>query len=286
MEPIESEPASFDVLQKDHALTILMDYAAATRRGWTAIQKEILSIYEKLPKNETPPNRQDFEAWARRDTIIGDQKFRWVYRFLTHPKTLARPEFAHAKSLLHPLHNVLRVGRVLGELFSSTGGAVGFLERDEEVADANYEKMSGLYAVQNGGPKEYWAFNRIGAEKFLVVQHFWIDTLDIGHSAVWNMHREAGFMILNQPVQCHMKDILTGEYRPHLFSIAMDEGLAHMAGDYLFYSAVEGAMRYSTEKDFRKAVKGGILSSIKELSSINDEKIEEFVEFFKWSVPV
>jgi hypothetical protein len=46
--------------------------------------------------------RQDLEAWALAKVALSDRKFELVHRFLTHPDTLARPEFADAIALKNP----------------------------------------------------------------------------------------------------------------------------------------------------------------------------------------
>ncbi len=212
-------PSAFDRLTKDHALKILQDYSASTRRKWQSIRKEILSYSSvKASKRASLLSRQDLENWARGDSVIGDAKFARVYEFLTHPDTLARPEFARAAALLEPRHHLFRIGRALAEFYSDFDSAIGKarifeppLSREEIEACADL--MSGIYTGTHGSDQICLVLERIPTERFYVAHYLVSATGFRGASADWNLDRHSGFATVGSAITVHLKGVVVSHTR-------------------------------------------------------------------------
>lgn len=111
-----NERGAFTSLQKGRALLILLDYSDRTGKKWSGICSEIMSLVGGAATLEAPLlTRQDLEAWASGRSQLGDEKFAFVFGFLTHPQTLQRKEFSKANSIL--IEDRLKAyTRILGEL--------------------------------------------------------------------------------------------------------------------------------------------------------------------------
>lgn len=96
------------------------------------------------------PNRQDLETWAVRNFIIGDHKFKWIYRFLTHPETFGRPEFQHAAVLLNPHSDLLRLGRALAEICVSISESNNYSSENSKEISERLSGVQGVYEEENG----------------------------------------------------------------------------------------------------------------------------------------
>lgn len=116
---LKKERVTFTSLQKGRALLILLNYSEGTGKKWSAICSEIMRLVGDAATLEAPLlTRQDLEAWASGRSQLGDDKFSFVYNFLTHPESLEREEFSKANSLI--LSDKVRAyTKVLNELVGS-----------------------------------------------------------------------------------------------------------------------------------------------------------------------
>lgn len=119
-EPAPSNRA-FPLFLKERALKILSDYHRSTKRGWHKIRNEIIEVTD-APETDSRPLlvRQDLESWYCRKSVIGDEKFKWVYWFLLSDAANNRPELAHSRSVLL-CEEEIRIGDAINSFYQKQG---------------------------------------------------------------------------------------------------------------------------------------------------------------------
>ena len=113
--PEDAKPRTFDRGVKDAALKILTDYGRASGKKWTKIHDEIAATLG-MPIDDKRLTRQDLTAWSN-GSEFGNEKFRFVYEFLTLPDVLAHPEFVKAAAILQPALHARTMGRLMARFF-------------------------------------------------------------------------------------------------------------------------------------------------------------------------
>lgn len=79
--------AEAPLVEKNTALKLLCDYKRQMGWGWTRVRNQIIDV-TGAPATETAPilSRQDLEEWEKRNTNLGESKYKWVRMFLLNPK--------------------------------------------------------------------------------------------------------------------------------------------------------------------------------------------------------
>jgi hypothetical protein len=290
----DTHTRAFDPLIKEHALKILIDYSASTRRKWTAIMKEIFAVSSHKPTSSAPLlTRQDLESWARGDSVLGDEKFRYVFEFLTHPATLARPELAHASALTDPFYRLLRVGRVLGEFYSDFDNSPFIGHRglfspqaSPDETNARADAMCGIYVGTHRDRATCLSLERIQSEAFFIA-HLFTSPTGFSDAADWNLDRYSGYATADRRFLVHLKGVLVSFTRvfsllpprdqdpPQYIDVLSDE-LADKALETLLWSNMEYTKKrlpYINPFDFSFR-----------LSRSKDKTLRDLVDTFRWRV--
>src|SRR5690606_16858099 len=97
-----------------------MDYSLSSGHRWYRIRNEIINVLGIEASDRNPLlSRQDLEHWAEGKSVLGDEKFKLVYAFLTHPTSLKRPEFSRFQLLFGGIQQARRVGTAMTEFFGA-----------------------------------------------------------------------------------------------------------------------------------------------------------------------
>jgi hypothetical protein len=292
-----SPPRGFDPFVKDHALKILMDYSGSTKRKWTTIRKEILSVASVQPSERAPLlTRQDLESWARGDSVLGDDKFRLVFEFLTHPTTLARPEFAHATILMEPFHRLLRVGRALAEFYSDFANSswigrpqpFGAARAEPAAIETRAAAICGTFVGVYRGQSVCLSLERIGSESFFVAHYLASPGNLESWDSDWNLDRYSGYATVGGNFTVHLKGVLVSltrtlglllpreQEQPQYIDVISDE-IMHKASETIFWSNMEYTKKrlpYINPFDYSFR-----------LSRSNSEALSNLIDVVRWRVP-
>jgi hypothetical protein len=274
-----SSRRSYDLFLKEHALKILIDYARATGKKWSTIRNEVLAFSSVQPTPDYQMiSRQDFESWARGDSVLGDSKFSHVYRFLTHPDTLARPELAHASILQEQMHLLVRTGRVLDEFFG-----VPPLKTKGKVYESNL--LEGLYSAQYEGKLLYLSLTRIREERVLIAHLLEPQAAEAPNGDNWNTSRKSGFVTVGKTPIVHLKDVSTRQSEAFPFNITLK-----MPGKYTLSIIHPKYVLDALEEMSRGIMIFGRIRSarfdqcILEFVKTSEPHIEKMIDRFKWRV--
>ena len=276
MQIAAEEPVAFDTLVKDNALKLLLDYSSSTGKKWEAIRKEILSVAEAdFTENAPILTRQNLEGWAARRGELGDDKFKWVYRFLTHRDTLARPEFKDAHRLMQTNFVLLSVGRVLHEVHGSP-----LFSFSEEQLD----QVCGLYTLEHEMMPSYALYLvRPSREQFLVA-HFltrWNRKTEEGD---WDVFRRSGFATFGNNKLLHAKYV-----DGSLSSLMYFKTIKNNIGDFdqiriIWHDLNSQLLMY--DKDPPDELFRNPLDETHLLSRSDTSIFSDIIDNIKWSVPL
>ncbi|WP_316859219.1 hypothetical protein [uncultured Cohaesibacter sp.] len=177
----ESNPSgqkTFSIFEKNQALKILVDYSLVTGKKWQAILSEIFRVTGTQTTDHAPLlTRQDLEQWARRKNNIGDAKFQIIFNFLTHPETLARPEFSKASNL--EKHGATkRTGHAFEQFFDNHKNLYYLtLPERKEIRISEYmDKFEGYYSGTDPRGRWYLAVTRYPHTNFFRLPLFSLST--------------------------------------------------------------------------------------------------------------
>jgi len=120
----------FDLATKAAGLKALMDYSIQSGHRWHRIRNEIVSVLDVVVTDQSPLlTRQDLEHWAEGRSVIGDEKFRLIYEFLTHPTSLKRPIFLDFQKALGGTQQARRVGAAMAEFLGSESASSEIIKK-------------------------------------------------------------------------------------------------------------------------------------------------------------
>lgn len=284
--------AVYDLLLKNRALKLLIDYSAATRRGWTRIRNEIIDVTGAPATDQAPLlNRQDFEHWAD-GKVIGDEKFRYIFEFLTHPATLARPEFAKAADLLD--HNrLLRIGQAFGD-FLWDPSVSGFFRRippvplDPELVRRRIASFEGYFVGHEATRDLCLSLQRAEGQKFMVAHLFAWPRVRYGEPFDWEIHRWSGYCTVGSFMRAHLKGVLMRETRDlylmaHRAPKDAETPTFSLLNSGFVTQALDFAASAGGAQDRLKFVDPAKHTLVME--RVLGPEIETFVDQFRWMVP-
>ncbi|MBN9039341.1 MAG: hypothetical protein J0H53_25030 [Rhizobiales bacterium] len=187
---------------KERALKILQDYSLETGRKAHTIRREIIALVAPRESEESKLlTRQDLENWFRCVSVLGDNKFRLVFEFLTHPLTLERTDFRNAKSLLDPLGEIFDVGKGVSRFYGSQ------LNYTDYMSNEMLRRMlDGLYKVETRKFRIILSLNYIEGKEFMIAHC--LTSLVRGTSAD-PMFKVSGFATFGESILFHMRDART-----------------------------------------------------------------------------
>lgn len=207
--PDRTLPSTFSAFTKQQALRILLDYSASTGKKWQSIRREIMDQSSvKASGNATLLVRQDLEKWASGDSVLGDRKFARVYEFLTHPSTLARPEFFRAAALLGPRHNLLRTGGAISEFYNNLPMAFGDGLSSPKDPGARATAICGIYVGSSGEAEVCLSIEKWEKQDIFVAHYLESDTSFAAISDEWNIMRYSGYATFGSVSILHLKGVL------------------------------------------------------------------------------
>lgn len=232
-----TSPRAFSLSMKQRALGILLEYSASTGRKWQLICQEIMDRSSVAPSGKaTLLIRQDLEKWAN-GSVPGDRKFARVYEFLTHPATLARPEFKDAANLLDPFENTLRVGRALAEFYSDFRGSLatpGFGPVDRRRAEA----MCGTYVGYHRRKYVCLSVEQLDGDvhvaRLLTSPHRFEEA-----RGEWQGIVHSGYVTFGRPVIVHLRDVLLKETRTLSILASVEAHSLWIVSDEIVSAALE-----------------------------------------------
>ncbi|EFO28838.1 conserved hypothetical protein [Roseibium sp. TrichSKD4] len=290
-----AQASQHSLFVKNQALKILSDYSVSTGRKWQAIRSEIIGLL-KLEVTEEAPliTRQDLESWAKGKSIIGDIKFQHVYAFLTHPNTLARPEFSKAQDLIE-FGTIERFGSAFSEFFSDENFS-GYLHRrlssetpDQELIDQKLNTFVGVYLGQAEGHTFCLSLDRYKQEAFFVAHILkWPNDAE-RYQDDWNIERQSGFCTISNRIRLHVKDVaipLTEEF----FLIPNKEKLKdEIHGFAVLTPSIlkEASNSLLTEKFSGATRKLKFIDPDKhfiEILRTKDVQLHDFIDNFRWNI--
>lgn len=211
---------AYDLTLKRQSLKLLVDYSVATGRKWKYIRDEIIDV-TKAPATEHTPllTRQDLEAWVTGKSTLGDGKFQWVMKFLTHPSTLERPEFHRALDILNRDGALRRIGNAVTDLYFTQ--PVPDLPGEAKYLpgygyDENWPLIAGTYFWRHLKWNACLSLNTYERETFLIAHLLtwmnddedWVEPLTIGPRLNYFV-RYSGIATPGQIIRLHLKNPTT-----------------------------------------------------------------------------
>lgn len=286
---------SFSLSLKNRALKILIDYSLDTGKKWQAIRSEIMAVVEAGETDFAPLlTRQDLESWAAQKSTLGDDKFRLVLQYLTHPSTLARPEFDRAK-LLSIDGAIERHARVFDEFFTSFAAASLYFRASAlhdltpEIIAARKAAYEGLYVSRAGAWSICLSISPVErCDAFLAHLFTWPGsakppTLD------WNMMRFSGFSTIGGQIRLHLKGVVEHRVTQNYIAPHYDRATKRISTIDLLHSSFvseilgnqvrEGLDDASVRMRYYDA-----RPHIVRLEHTNDEALKNFVDQFRESL--
>lgn len=285
---------AYDLTLKRQSLKLLLDYSAATGRKWKHIRDEIIDVTQ-APATEHIPllTRQDLEAWARGDSTLGDGKFQWVMKFLTHPSTLERPEFHRALDILNRDGALRRIGNAVTDLYFTPPvpdlpGEARYLRR--YGYDESWPTIAGTYFWRHLQWNACLSLNTYERANFLIAHLLtwinddedWVEPLTIGPRLNY-YSRYSGIATPGQIIRLHLKNPTT--------QVALTAFAHHWTvEDTPVIGLMEGS-KY--QHPFTTATLAGLHEAYKEewkvqqqlfVRNDGDEETNKFIESFRYAV--
>lgn len=291
----ESEPQFYSQFVKDSALKILIDYQRDTGRMWQKIRTEIINV-TGVEVTEYAPiiTRQDLESWSSRKSIIGDEKFKWVFRFLTHPDTLARSEFSKAHDLMD-FGLIKRLGGAFQDFFDdhALSGYIRRIPLSEDIDSETIERrMQGFEGCFTGGDtdKDYClSLERFGEEGFFICHFFSWPVNGLGEVFDWDIDRFSGFCTIGNQIRLHAKGVTVATARDMYAVPKMDHDTDQIdALNIILHSLAFQAIENVVFDNFKAAHKR--LKYIDPtahtllLERTTDSQLTEFIDQFRWNI--
>lgn len=289
--------AVFPAHTKDRALKLLIDYKLATGRKWQRICSEILKTTDAPATSHAPIlTRQDLEAWERRNTILGDAKFKWVLAFLTHPATLERPEFARARDLLGG-GQIERIGGAFADFFSDHENSA-YIHRP--IADAaaspntgeeRLEGFEGCFIGQHDASDWCLSLQRYKREDFFVAHFFSWPQTKRGEPSDWEVDRWSGFCTIGNFMRIHTKGLTVPIFRdffahPHLAESAPRTDHISLIMGTLIYKAIEFAMFDNFNAAHKRMQYIAPDQHTVPLNREQDGELNAFIDHFRWNIAI
>lgn len=286
---------AFSTVVKNQALKILCDYSLTTGHKWQAILNEIFRVTGAEPTERAPiMTRQDLESWASRKSKLGDEKFRWVYAFLTHPDTLMRPEFAKAKDLLD--HGVIeRVGGAFEDFFGDHTMS-GYIRRiplgeyvDEETIERRMTGHEGRFTGSDTTRDYCLSLERYPNHNFFICHFFSWPISGFGESFDWDIERYSGFCTIGNQIRLNVKGVIVATARDIYAVPKVDHDsdridTVNLLLHSLIFQATENVVFDKFETAHRKLKYIDPLAHTLILNRTDDSQLSEFIEQFRWNV--
>lgn len=230
--------------------------------------------------------RQDLEQWASRRSTLGDAKFRIVFDFLTHPKTLARPEFSRANDLVS-LGAVKRTGQVFEDFFSC-------FKVPEFTLPANFTginlpkymaSLEGCYISTDGQEDICLSISQFPNSKFFICHLFTYPQQGLEGSTNWNMTRASGFLTLGNLARLHVRYISDCEASQMYLKPALSNPEKQVSEIMLIYEELSLDAIHSADKSRPgKSINPNKYAIFFE--RMPDKDIIQFIENFRWNVVI
>lgn len=290
-----ADQGAFSTLVKNQALKILDDYSLSTGRKWQAIRNEIVRTIGANATEASPLlTRQDLESWALRKSTLGDEKFKLVFEFLTHPKTLARPEFSEAKDLLD-FGVIERVGGVFADFFDGHAMS-GYIRRvpfpeeiDEATVDRRMSGFEGCFTGSDGEQDSCLSIERYRDASFFVCHFFSWPTNGLGEISDWDIERFSGFCTISNLVRLHTKGVMIPTVRDLYIVPQVDHDsdqidIVHLILDSLVSQSISNVLFGNFEAAHNRLKYVDPTSHTQTLQRAYDDQLTEFIDQFRWNI--
>ncbi len=286
---------AFSPFVKDQALKILDDYVLATGRKWQAIRSEIIKVTGAEVSERAPiVTRQDLESWAARKSTLGDTKFKLVFDFLTHPDTLARPEFTKAHDLVS-FGTIERVGGAFEDFFDdhAMSGYIRHIPLSENVDTGTVEqRMNGFEGCFTGSDEtqDYClSIERFRRNNFFICHFFSWPINGFGEIFDWDIDRFSGFCTIGNLIRLHTKGVMNSTARDmyvvpkNVHSTDRIDAL-NLILHSLTFQAIENVVfdNFETAKKQLRYIDPTAHSLT--LQRTTDSQLTEFIDQFRWNI--
>lgn len=223
-------PPRYTLDQNRLARRLLSEYRKQKRCGWEDVIAEICELLDTDERIiEKQLSHQSLYYWeSTKKGKMRDARFQHVFNFLTHPKTLAKPEF-YAACMLDADYEWKHLGKAIGSFYQTNLNSVYLREKHitsianpfekrhlfrttlgdyevhfhtEESIESAANKIEGLYQFElPPGEKAtpYYLYLKYDPDANLLFAHM-IDEQNIGPfvSEGWDLGTQNGFCYLNE----------------------------------------------------------------------------------------
>jgi len=295
---VSREQPRYGRYTKDRALKILIDYKESSGRKWQKICTEIIQL-SGAPATLSAPilTRQDLESWEKRKSVLGDEKFQWVFKFLTHPQSLARPEFSSAADLLE-FGGIERVGSVFADYFSDHKNST-FIRRSvdtrpmsQEVVDERVNGFQGCFFGSDDKGEHCLSLKRHGTKDVFIAHYLVWPATKSGEPQDWDIERWSGFCTIGNAMRLHTKGVVIPRARDLLllpkytdYEVArtdnlllITDGILSKSFEIINFANFSAAQRQLSYVDPK-------LYTI-DLTRHDDVELGRFIEQFQWNIPL
>ncbi|MEM8773159.1 MAG: hypothetical protein AAGD92_16055 [Pseudomonadota bacterium] len=214
----------------------------STELSWGEIIGDIITV-TGMPDypNNTTLSRQFLRQWATAEgpAKMKDEKFIWIYKYLTHPDIISRPEFSDVTKLNEESRWVYlgaAIGRLVQSNFSATCMTSCEISSDnvESLVVPNFHTQHGAFKVESeryesleeANGRLDGVYKRIGREEeyFIleyeesakIIKTFWIEVQSKNlHRDHITIKRKAGYSFINDGRFMVLRDNLTGNCRQY-----------------------------------------------------------------------
>lgn len=291
----ESEPQFFSKFVKDSALKILIDYQRDTGRMWQKIRTEIINVTGAEVTEYAPIiTRQDLESWSSRKSTLGDEKFKWVFRFLTHPDTLARPEFSKAHDLMD-FGLIKRMGGAFQDFFDdhAMSGYIRRIPLSENIdAETVERRMNGFEGCFTGSDKtqDYClSLERFRQSNFFICHFFSWPINGFGEIFDWDIDRFSGFCTIGNQIRLHTKAVMISTVRDMYVVPKIDHSTdqidtLNLILHSLTYQAIENVVFDKFEAAHKQLKYIDPTAHTLLLERTTDSQLAEFIDQFRWNI--
>jgi len=289
------ERQAFSPFVKNQALKILDDYVLATGRKWQTIRSEIIKVTGVEVTERAPIiTRQDLESWAARKSTLGDTKFKLVFDFLTHPDTLARPEFSKAHDLIS-FGTIERVGGAFEDFFDDHAMS-GYIRRiplseniDAETVERRMHGFEGCFTGSNANRDYCLSIERFRQNGFFICHFFSWPINGLGEIFDWDIDRFSGFCTIGNQIRLHTKGVTISTARDMYAVPKLDHSTDRIdALNVVLHSLTSQAIENVVFDNFEAAHKR--LKYIDPtahtllLERTTDSQLTEFIDQFRWNI--
>lgn len=284
---------------KDRARKLLLDYHAKTGVRWPTIWREIAEL-TNIPETDGQYflSRQSLFRWARGESGLGNERFKYVFRFLTHPQTLQRPEFAQAADLV-PDGHIQRLGKAFADFFSHPGGNPYYFpfrptifSKSDENSRKGMQAYEGMYVGDLREERHCLSLHQYGNEDFFIAHYLKWRRTKVGNPEDWEIERSSGFCTIGNLIRIHTKGVLVPEAVDHYaVPIISKSGrskvivLMVISSNLLLPVINHYARAFPENKDLpaQNIDPNGFTVP---LHRSKDEQMRLFIENFKWNIAI